>query len=382
MSNNYKYSLQEPIGKGVFSVTYPAIEVNSQRPVIIKTLAENLTHQPDFRQLAKQFIDCAQRLHHCRHPHIPEIWECFTEDEMPYVVYDRVLGPTLADYVNAHGAIPENLTLHWIGQIATALQAYHQANVLHLDVHPGNIIYRKEWDDVVLVDVGIAINLTPEITQTHANLRPAGYAAPEQYNAAAAITPATDLYALSATLYFCLTGTAPPPAPLRAHIPTAEWFHLPSQVNPALEQLILQGLHLDPHHRPASPELWLREFNHIVNPAPEPTVPEALEPNLSDAPTLPPLNAPAPRPQKAAAIAPPQARPAQKAARKPAPRPKKPAGAVVRQVARPFPVGALVMTSIVAASAGAGFGLSLRLNRPAGPGSTFWHLEQSFPPKE
>ncbi|NEO84196.1 MAG: serine/threonine protein kinase [Spirulina sp. SIO3F2] len=387
MSNNYKYSLQEPIGQGVFSTTYPAIEVNSQRPVVIKTLSDGLLKQEDAHMLAQRFMDLAQQLGRCHHPHLPNLWECFSEDNVPYVVCDRVIGPTLTEYVSNHGPIPANLALHWIAQVASAVQACHQADMLHLDIHPDNLIYRQEWDDVVLVDVGLTTILSPEIGQTHANLRPPGFAAPEQYDVAARVSPATDVYALSATLYYFLTATAPPPAPLRSHIPTTEWFQLPPDANPALESLLMQGLSLNQDQRPENPDLWLRELNALLHAAATSPALDELSAAVTTA-TLPPVE-PTPEPPRSTKITPLSATtPTKSKPRSPRTptRPKRPANAVARgrtkTVVRKFPLGALLMTSLIAASAGAGFGLSLRLNRPAGPGSSFWHLEQSFPPKD
>ncbi|MEM8638691.1 MAG: serine/threonine-protein kinase [Cyanobacteria bacterium P01_G01_bin.54] len=384
MSNNYKYSLQDPIGQGVFSTTYPAIEVNSQRPVVIKTLSEGLLKQEDFRTIAQRLIDLAQPLGRCHHPQLPNLWEYFIEDDVPYVVCDRIMGPTLTAYVQTYGPIPANLALHWIAQVASAVQACHQADTLHLDIHPDNLIYRQEWDDVVLVDVGLTLMLTPEIRQTHANLRPQGFAAPEQYDAQARISPATDVYALSATLYYFLTATAPPPAPLRSHIPTTEWFALPADANPALERLLMQGLALEQDQRLERPDLWLRELNALLHAA---SAARSLEELVPAEPVAASQVAPTPEPVRPAKITPLSATTPTKT---PPKHKKTPQRAVTRSkrqpvataVSRKFPLGALVMTSVIAASAGAGFGLSLRLNRPSGPGSSFWHLEQSFPPRD
>lgn len=384
MSNNYKYSLQETIGQGVFSTTYPAIEVNSQRPVVIKTLSDSLLRQEDAQLLVQRFTDLAQQLGRCHHPHLPNLWECFSEDDVPYVVCDRIIGPTLTDYVSNHGPIPSNLALHWIAQVASAVQACHQADMLHLDIHPDNLIYRQEWDDVVLVDVGLTTILSPEIGQTHANLRPPGFAAPEQYDITTRVSPATDVYALSATLYYFLTATAPPPAPLRSHIPTTEWFKLPPEVNPALENLLMQGLSLAQNQRPQKPDLWLRELNALLHAA---ATSQPLDEVATLEATPQPQAKPTPEPSRSTKITPLSATtPTQKQPRRTPTRPQQPANAVARGRTKAptpkFPLGALLMTSLIAASAGAGFGLSLRLNRPVGPGSSFWHLEQSFPPKD
>lgn len=418
--NDFKYSLEDSIGQGIFSTTYPATEVNSNKPVIIKTLAASLHDHPHFDRFCEHFLDLSQRLARVSHPQIPGIWESFAEEGVPYVVCDRILGQNLADKIALDGAVSESRAKRWIEQIASALSVLHAADLHHLDVQPRNIIYRPKTDDVVLVDLGMACNLTPEIRQTHANLIAPGYAAIEQYDPKGKTSTATDIYALSAVFYFLLAGNPLPPVPLLEHIPPEKWQKFPEGISKDIKEAILQGL-ATPNKRPQTLEAWLS----LWHPAPvvEPVkaiAPEATPPQTES--HLPEETHPEPRPpvelplvpvtpqssspalleelESSAASVPPQQTPKkrEKADRKtsvvvgktprqgkkqPKTRKKAAKSTKARQISKlRFPVGALLMTSAIAASAGAGFGLSLRLNRPTEAGSTFLHNEQSFPPRD
>jgi len=404
MSNDYKYSLKPTIGQGIFTATYPAIEVTSNRPVIIKTLAANLAEHEQFGQFRKQVLGLAKRLAACTHPHLPGIWESFAEDNFPYVVYDQIIGPTLLDKISQEGPVPLAIAVHWLHQIGSAAMALHKAGLKHLDIQPRNIVYRPETQDVVLVDVSLVCELTPEITQSHANIVAPGYAALEQCNPKATVTAQADLYSLGATLYFLLTGAAPPPAPLLEHIPAQDWSRLPEGLPVAFQTAIFAALKPDAKQRQRAIAPWLAQLKGAIAPPPldeleqseqKPQPVEAATPPITVQKTTTPTLQPEPklkssptaktRPQ---AEKKPQPKAKSKATVKPEPRVqtktkvKKTKTKVSARSGERFPVGALLMTSVIAASAGSGFGLSLRLNRPTEPGSTFWHVEQSFPPRD
>lgn len=416
MSNDYKYSLKPTIGQGIFTATYPAIEVTSNRPVIIKTLAANLAEHEQFGQFRKQVLGLAKRLAACTHPHLPGIWESFAEDNFPYVVYDHIIGPTLLDKIGKDGPVMPEMAVGWLTQIGSAVMALHKAGLKHLDIQPRNIIYRPENQDVVLVDFGLVGDLTPEITQSHANIVASGYAALEQYNPKATVTAQADLYSLGATLYFLLTGEAPPPAPLLEHIPAQDWSRLSPSLPTAFQTAIFAALKPDVKQRQRSIAPWLAQLQAAIAPPPLDELEQSeRKPQAAPKPALP---IPQATPQPAPPVAQPEpvptapepkakARPKAKPRPQPENKPKVKSQAKPKVKAKPepqvqsktkpkakvkvkvkprsgdrFPVGALLMTSVIAASAGSGFGLSLRLNRPTGPGSTFWHVEQSFPPHD
>jgi serine/threonine-protein kinase len=260
-----KYTLEQEIGRGGFGITYKATHQFLGQPVVVKTLNELLRQAPQFGKFQRQFQDEARRLAACVHPNIVRVSDFFIEDGLPFMVMDYIPGQTLAKVVFPDCPLPETLAIHYIRQIGAALEAVHQKNLLHRDVKPQNIILRQGTQEVVLIDFGIAREFTPGSTQTHTNMVSEGYAPIEQYLAHAPRTPATDVYALAATLYAILTAKVPVAASLRDRVsmPTVR------QVNPRLsvdvERAIISGMEIEAVNRPATVADWLAQLPHTYS---------------------------------------------------------------------------------------------------------------------
>jgi eukaryotic-like serine/threonine-protein kinase len=375
----YKYLLGQPIGRGTFSQTQTAaiaqggdkLMAFGTKPAILKTLDPQLRDRAEFEQYKQHFQQLARRLRQCQHPHLALVLDLFEEDGQPYIVYDAIAGQSLAAMLETEGVLPEAKALRYIQQLAEAVQALHQANLNHLDIQPQNILKRDGSDDLVLIEFGLTCELAPGIKQTHANLLSPGYAAPEQHHPDAPCTPATDIYALAATLYCLLSGSPPPPAPLLEHIPVQTWQQFPPDLSPSTKTAIVQGLALDPAQRPQTVEAWLALLTSPVEEQ-EPEDPAASDraptgTSEPDSRVQVTLEEEETIPEVAEEIE--QAVSSGKLQKKRTTPPQK------------FPVRALLLTCAIAASAGAGFGLSLRFNRPDEAGSSLWHLKQSFPPR-
>ena len=287
-----KYTIDSILGQGGFGITYRAIDRQFNQIVVLKTLNQSLGQHQDFPKFQHQFKDEVHLLANSGHPNIARVWDCFEENGLFFMVMDYIPGQNLAELINYGHSLHPKQAVYYIQQIASALSLVHKNGLLHRDIQPKNIIRRAGTNTVVLSDFGFACDLTSGIRQTHTNLFSLGYAAPEQCNPQKILTPATDIYGLTATLYYLLTGKAPTPAPLRLSqvapqtlkFFTKELKLLQPHLSPGIENVILRGLEIDAQKRPQTVENWFaillnesnileekqknsspREMNSIVN---------------------------------------------------------------------------------------------------------------------
>ncbi|MGD1804789.1 serine/threonine protein kinase [Dapis sp. BLCC M126] len=260
-----KYSIDCILGQGCFGITYRAIHHHFNQIVVIKTLNESLHKHQDFPKFQHQFITEAHLLANSGHPNIVKVWDFFEEDDLFFIVMDYIPGQNLAELIQSGYNLHPNQAAHYIHQIASAISVVHKNGFLHRDIQPKNIIRRAGTNTVVLTDFGIACDLTPGIRQTHTNLFSVGYSPPEQCNPQQKLSPATDIYALTATLYYLLTGKAPTPAALRLsealpqtlNFSAKELKYFQPNLSPSIEETIFMGLEIDAAKRPQTAEIWL-----------------------------------------------------------------------------------------------------------------------------
>lgn len=389
---NGKYVIDTMLGQGGFGITYRATQTYLDQTVVVKTLHDTLRHHTDFQRFQEQFIAEARRLAKCQHPNIVRVFDFFEEDGLSFIVMDYIPGQTLADIVYSSSPLSEAQAIHYISQIGAALSAVHQVGLLHRDIKPHNIMRRQGTDFVVLIDFGIAREFTPGVTQTHTGLLSDGYAPIEQYLAQDKRTPATDIYALAATLYFLLTGTPPVAAPLRDRVPLPNLRQNQPHLSLAVEQAVLKGMAMEAHLRPQTVEAWLALLPRLPG--------EASATNGTHQPAgMPPQYAAGPNATVTSATLPvvPKPKPAVSAASTPAngvatvaaktmPTTSNGAAPVKRtQSSGPKPQQwlpqALLLSAAIAAVAGAGMGVALRFS-DNGAAPSLLNPDQSFPPKK
>lgn len=257
---NGKYTLDQELGRGGFGVTYKATLHALAQTVVVKTLDELLRHDPNFAQSQRQFQDEAKRLARCTHPNIVRVLDFFVEADMPFIVMEYVPGPTLDTVVLPNQPLSEATALHYIRQLAAAVNVVHHNGLLHRDIKPQNVILRQGTDQVVLIDFGIAREFSPGRMQTHTSIVSPGYAPIEQYVPQEQRSPATDVYGLAATLYTLLTAQVPVASILRERQPFAAPRDLRPDLSAAVNQAILWGMAVEPRDRPASVDAWLKRL--------------------------------------------------------------------------------------------------------------------------
>ncbi|MEA5462646.1 serine/threonine protein kinase [Leptothoe sp. PORK10 BA2] len=254
---NGKYVIKDELGRGGFGVTYRAVRHPLNQVVVVKTLywPENSSRQEQQGQQLQQFEAEARRLAQCKHPNIVNVTDFFVEAGRPYLVMDFIPGQPLSAMIFPRRPLGEELALQYIRQIASALQTVHGQGLLHRDVKPQNVMVNGA--NAILIDFGIARELSSGQTQTHTNLVSEGYAPLEQYLPKARRSEASDVYGLAATLYAAVTGEVPVASVLRSHQPLTPPRQLNRNLSPGLEQAILQGMALELSQRPQSIATWL-----------------------------------------------------------------------------------------------------------------------------
>ena len=208
------YDVTALIGEGGMGQVYQATDTKLNRQVALKILPEAFATDPD--RLAR-FQREAQVLASLNHPGIAAIYGIEESEDTRALVLELVEGPTLADRI-AQGPIPIDDALPIAKQIAEALEAAHEAGVIHRDLKPVNI---KVKDDgtVKVLDFGLAKaldtspqgdpsqspTLTAAATQMGVIMGTAAYMSPEQARGKP-VDKRADIWSFGAVLFEMLTG--------------------------------------------------------------------------------------------------------------------------------------------------------------------------------
>jgi hypothetical protein len=201
-----RYELLEQLGHGGMGSVWLAEDLLLRRRVALKQLIEHHGGE-DHDQRRQHLVREARALARLNHPAIVQIYDILVEEGGPWIVMEYVRGRSLADLIDTAPLgvrATAEIGLHVLG----ALQAAHDAHVLHRDVKPSNIIVRDDGK-VFLVDFGIAhITGTASATSGRALLGTPEFLAPERL-AGAPAGPHSDLWSLGVTLYSMLEGRSP-----------------------------------------------------------------------------------------------------------------------------------------------------------------------------
>lgn len=249
-----RYRLDERVATGGMGDVWRASDLVLGRQVAVKVLLPALVSDPDF---IARFRAEARIMAALRHPGIVQVYDC-GEDDLPdggradYLVMEFVDGEPLSKRIEAAGRLDVAETMSIVAQAAHALNAAHRGGIVHRDVKPSNLLVQEDGT-VVLVDFGVArsTNVT-SITSTNAVPGTALYMAPEQA-AGRPVSGATDIYALGAVAYCCLTGGPPftgdNPLQVAVRHLDDEPPELPHEIPEAVRALVSRALAKDPLDR-------------------------------------------------------------------------------------------------------------------------------------
>jgi eukaryotic-like serine/threonine-protein kinase len=202
---NGRYRLDAQIGAGGMSTVYRAFDTVLERQVAIKLMHREIASDSD--QL-ERFRREARAVAQLNHPHVVGVIDAGEDDRTPYIVFEYVEGETLKDRIRRYGRLPVGEAVAYAIEIARALGAAHDHQIVHRDVKPQNVLIDEEGTAKV-TDFGIARSLTEEgLTADGRVLGTTDYVSPEQA-LGQDVGPQSDLYSLGVVLFEMLTGDVP-----------------------------------------------------------------------------------------------------------------------------------------------------------------------------
>jgi eukaryotic-like serine/threonine-protein kinase len=201
-----RYVILQEIGRGGMGIVWLAEDRTIGRRVAIKEL-----HLPDgidpqerhiFEERVLREARTAGRLND---PAIVTVYDVLQEAGNTYIVMELIEAPTLADIVRQRGPLNENFTARVAEQLVSALDTAHRAGIVHRDVKPSNVMIDANGR-AKLTDFGIAQSTEdPRLTTSGTLIGSPTYMSPERLKGQEAI-PASDLWALGATLFYAVEG--------------------------------------------------------------------------------------------------------------------------------------------------------------------------------
>jgi serine/threonine protein kinase len=272
------FRIERVLGQGGFGITYLATETALARQVTIKEYFpsdfaarnEDLSAVPrssdsagDYQWGLDRFLDEAQTLARFDHRHICRVYRYFRANNTGYMVLHFEEGASLKGWIKGLGRAPRQAELDLIvSPLLEALEIIHAADFLHRDIAPDNIMVRTDGSPV-LIDFGSARGDIARHSRKVSALVKPGYSPYEQYaETGKQQGPWTDIYALGATLYHCITGKRPPDSPSRVvkdeYVPAKDAAI--ASYRPKFLAAIDRSLMLDIDKRPPTVHAWRAEL--------------------------------------------------------------------------------------------------------------------------
>lgn len=221
-----RYRVIGVVGQGGFGITYLARDTQLGREVAIKeylpelfalrgedgvVLPRSSRVAADFSWGRDRFIEEARTLAQFGGtPGVVEVYDFLEANGTAYMVMAFVRGETLDKRLKREGRLDQPTIERILSSLLDGLERVHDVEVLHRDIKPSNVMVDASGR-ATLIDFGASRLALQGRTQTLTAIYTPGYAAFEQMTAAKQ-GPWTDIYALSATLYHCVTGAPPPQA--------------------------------------------------------------------------------------------------------------------------------------------------------------------------
>ena len=228
--NHGKYIIGRVLGRGGFGVTYVALDTTLDLRVAVKEcIPRNCAWRndsgasvqwglsvPEQEMMLESFVKEARKMAKIdRIPGVVRVREYFYDNETAYIVMDYVDGETLREYLKRKGPLNAEACFRVLAPAMDSLAQAHKRGLIHRDISPNNIMIETNGERVWVLDLGAAKDLgtkssAENVTSYTRVGATSGYAPSEQYRKSGKIGPWTDVYAISAVFFRCMTGQKPP----------------------------------------------------------------------------------------------------------------------------------------------------------------------------
>jgi non-specific serine/threonine protein kinase len=246
------YRIEAVAVRGGMGVVYRATQLRLTRPVALKLVTPELARDPSFRERFRREWMVAASIDH---PNVIPVYEAGEADGALFIAMRWVEGTNLRTIVGDSGLDPSRAAL-LVNQVARALDAAHERDLIHRDVKPANILITGQ-EHVYLTDFGLTKHASSisGLTRTGQWVGTVDYTAPEQIEGKP-VSPQTDVYSLGCVLFEALTGRAPfkrenDLATLWAHVytDTPSLRELSADVPAEYEGVVQRAMAKDPEDR-------------------------------------------------------------------------------------------------------------------------------------
>ena len=255
-----RYTIEGVLGQGGFGITYLGMDELHKKKVAIKEffpqgiVTRNIEYEDtvtvtlvgekeNYDKGKERFLKEAQTMAmFSKDKGIVKALDFFEINNTAYIVMEYLEGVTLKQYLRENKRIDAEDLVELLVPLIEALDEIHSQGLIHRDISPDNIMVLPDGR-IKLMDFGAARDYTEFGEKSLSIVLKPGYAPPEQYQTHGVQGPWTDIYALCATMYKCITGENPPDAIDRLvddHLKKISAFGIP--VLPQIEEAIIKGM--------------------------------------------------------------------------------------------------------------------------------------------
>ena len=245
-----RYRLVARLGAGGMGVVYLGVDPNGEQ-VAVKVLRPELADNPEFRVRFGREVTMLTRVQGvCT----VRVIAADTEAPKPFLVTEYADGPSLSEYVDAHGPLEAGMLYGLATGLAEALAAIHAAGIVHRDLKPSNVLLTSGGPKVIDFGIAQALDAT-SLTRTGITVGSAGFIAPEQVMGKAGT--AADIFTWAVTVAYAASGQ-PPFGTGTSDVILYRIVHAVPDITavpPALHPLVEAALAKEPGDRPTAPQL-------------------------------------------------------------------------------------------------------------------------------